>query len=181
MASEELSGSRAAAAFRRTGGPGTRGAASPGWTHSDGSASHSGEARAGLTGGAKEENVQGKPVRTPNSSGVTAGKAPWGGARRLPRGPSGGSPACTASETEQVASARTEQESGLKSSLQMHKSIFSINYQLLKKTDRKKPRDVRNDWRWLLSMKALGLQGVRASSPAYIKVEVHLLWLDKTP
>lgn len=67
------------------------------------------------------------------SSGVAAGKAPWGGARRLPRGPTGGSPTCTASETEQITSAHTEQESGLKSSLQMHKSIFSINYPLLKK------------------------------------------------
>lgn len=120
-------------------------------------------------------------MRTPSSSGVAAGKAPWGGARKLPRGPSGDSLTCAASEAEKIASARTEEESGLKSSLQMHKSIFSINYQLLKQTDRKKPRDVSNDWRWLLSMKALGLQGVRVSSPAYIKVEVHLLWLDKTP
>lgn len=35
-----------------------------------------------------------------------------------------------ASETEQIAPACPEQESGLKLSLQMHKSIFSINYQL---------------------------------------------------
>lgn len=34
--------------------------------------------------GAKEENLQVKASRTPSSSGVAAGKAPWGGARRLP-------------------------------------------------------------------------------------------------